>query len=87
MKKGVSLSLSTIVVAALVLIVLIILVAILMGQTRIFKGAIAGECPVEDENVACVAAGGCKDGIKLLGSCGTEGSVCCKTIPDKGETK
>jgi len=77
MKKGVSLTLSTIVVAALVLIVLVILIAIMTGQTRLFRDSIGGKCQ-EGDDISCVQREKC-DGIPINGVCDS-GMVCCKTV-------
>ena len=78
-KKGVNLTLSTIVVAALVLAVMIILVAVLTGQTKNFLANIKGKCPVEpgNEKVQCVSRDRCKDGFNMMKACENPEDVCC----------
>ncbi len=74
-KKGVQLSLQTMVVAALVLIVLVILIALVLRQTGIFQDSI-NACGDRGEAYTCKST--CDNDEQIQGKCGQDDeNYCC----------
>lgn len=77
-KNAQSMSLNTIVIAALVVLVLVILAAIFMGRMGAFTGEL-GDC--KGECVDGGFSGDCPEGMtQIQGSCSDDRDVCCVDI-------
>lgn len=90
-KKAQSLSLNTIIIAALALIVLVVLVFIFSGKIKVFgEGTencvnLGGECSSEGYTAECIKLGSCncpegKIFIKSTNCEKTGSNICCKKV-------
>ncbi len=78
MNKGVSLSLQTMVIAALSILILVVLVVLFTNQAGIFSDSITS-CEDQGEEYSCESSCGPDQELyqKGEGVCGGTGQVCC----------